>query len=178
MSDQRNQAQKQNKQDTPLYRREIRQDALKKVARLLSDYYQSINEDIHPNELKTEILNKVKEFDKIAGQEARDEKDYSAMMTNQINMFQDSLLNKRREISSGTDPLMMATVMINYLPKLQDFAEHTVFLKNDEKIIQQLIQFIKSIPSNNYGVHINKSDQIDAVKQYYEKIIYSNSKNN
>ncbi|KAK8876580.1 hypothetical protein M9Y10_006798 [Tritrichomonas musculus] len=92
------------------------------------------------------------------------------MMTNQINMFQASLLNKRREISSGTDPLMMATVMINYLPKLQDFAEHTVFLKNDEKIIQRLIQFIKSIPFNNYGVHINKSDQLDAVKQYYEKL--------
>ena len=154
---------------TSQIQQDIRKNALKKVARLLNDYYQSIQQAVTQEDLKKETFSIVKEMDQIATKEARDEADYNAIMNNQYNIYKQHLTNKRKEITA-TDPVMMATVMINSLQKLQDFMDHTEFQPHDFQLIQQLIQFIKSIPSDNFGVHISQADQIEAIKVYYEKL--------
>ena len=145
----------------------IRKNAMIRVCNLLYNYYTSINKQVNQSDLKNETVGIVKKMDQTAKENAHNESDYNACMSNLCNKFEHELIEKQKEVP---DPVMMATVMINFLPKLQDFMDHADLQPHDVDYIQRLIQFIKSIPSDNFGVHINYADQIEAVKIYYEKL--------
>ncbi|OHT00347.1 hypothetical protein TRFO_08019 [Tritrichomonas foetus] len=157
----------------PQYRKEIRQETLKTVAKMLSDFYRSNQKPITPQELKEKTFTQVKEMDYVAGSKATSENEYKQIMHNLLLQFQQKLSQHSQQQEEQMDPLMMATIMINSLPELRSFMEQTEFIgPHDLSLLRQLIQFIESIPVTQFGPQIAQSDQIQTVKLYYERLFF------
>ncbi|KAK8889268.1 hypothetical protein M9Y10_034014 [Tritrichomonas musculus] len=152
------------------FRKDVKQKTLKKVARLLSDYYNLNNIPIEPNALKTQVINKVKEMDQSTNKIAKDDNDYKAIMTNQFRAYQEQLFNKQKEMNTDTNTLKMATTMLEYLPKLTKIPECMNSQTIDKKHLNDLIKFIQNIPHNSSGIQITNSDLADQIKLYYTKL--------
>lgn len=161
MSEQRN---KPPQAQVPQFRKDIRQKALRNIAKLLSDYYQQIKQEINQDELKNETFEIVKKMDQVSSQSTTgtlNEQEYTSKMSNQFKMYQQHFISK-----------MMATIMINNLKKIQEFTKNNYaeFLPQDYQLINRLIQFIESIPSDKNGALITNPDQSKFVKQYYDTL--------
>lgn len=152
------------------FRKDVKQKTSKKIARLLSDYYNLNNIPIEPNALKTQVINKVKEMDQSTNKIAKDDNDYKAIMTNQFRAYQEQLFNKQKEMNTDTNTLQMATTMLEYLPKLTKIPECMNSRTIDKKHLNDLIKFIQNIPHNSSGIQITNSDLADQIKLYYTKL--------